>query len=96
VEALIALPDGRETRIGGTGDGFGAAFAAALSGSIRPFLLDALERHEADDGGVTVRTAAYARVIVGDEVVWGVGLAENPEDAELGAILSAVNRAARA
>jgi 2-isopropylmalate synthase len=95
VEALIALPDGRETRIGGTGDSIGTAFAAALSGSVRPIRLDTLERHQADDG-VTVRTAAYARVVADDEVIWGVGLAEDPEDAELGAVLSAVNRAVRA
>ncbi|NMO50546.1 2-isopropylmalate synthase [Actinoplanes sp. TBRC 11911] len=95
VEALVALPDGREMRVGGTGGGVGSAFAAALSGSVRPIVLQELSRHLADDG-VTARTAAYVRVTADDEVVWGVGLAEDPGEAELGAILSAVNRAVRA
>ena len=51
--------------------------------------------HALSAGGDAI-AAAYVECTVGDEVVWGVGLDANIVTASLRAVLSAINRSARA
>jgi 2-isopropylmalate synthase len=83
-----------ETRmLEGSGNGPIAAFVDALSTiGVDVRVLDYAE-HAMSAGG-DARAAAYLECVVGDEVLWGVGLDPNIVTASLRALVSAVNRAA--
>jgi 2-isopropylmalate synthase len=92
--------DGELHTLEGTGNGPIAAFVDALNGLPRGGtdqtwdvrVLDYAE-HALSAGGDAV-AAAYVECLVGDEVLWGVGIDANIVTASLKAVLSAVNRAA--
>jgi 2-isopropylmalate synthase len=76
----------------GTGNGPIAAFLDALASiGIDVRVLDYTE-HAVSAGG-DARAAAYLECVVGDEVLWGVGVDPNIVTASLRAVVSAVNRA---
>ena len=85
-----------ETRmLEGTGNGPIAAFLDALTTiEVDVRVLDYTE-HAISAGG-DARAAAYLECVVGDEVLWGVGVDPNIVTASLRAVVSAVNRAAEA
>jgi 2-isopropylmalate synthase len=77
----------------GTGNGPIAAFLDSLAGiGVDVRVLDYTE-HAVSAGG-DARAAAYLECVVGDEVLWGVGVDANIVTASLRAVVSAVNRAA--
>jgi 2-isopropylmalate synthase len=79
----------------GTGNGPIAAFLDALATiGVDVRVLDYNE-HAISAGG-DARAAAYLECVVGDEVLWGVGVDPNIVTASLRAVVSAVNRAAAA
>jgi 2-isopropylmalate synthase len=79
----------------GTGNGPIAAFLDALTTiGVDVRVLDYTE-HAISAGG-DARAAAYLECVVGDEVLWGVGVDPNIVTASLRAVVSAVNRAAEA
>jgi 2-isopropylmalate synthase len=87
--------DGVETEITGTGNGPLAAFVDALgSVGIEVGVLDYSEH--AMSSGEEAQAAAYVEASVGGQTVWGVGIATSITTASLRAVVSAVNRAARA
>jgi 2-isopropylmalate synthase len=83
-----------ETRfLEGSGNGPIAAFVDALSTiGVDVRVLDYAE-HALSAGG-DARAAAYLECVVGDQVLWGVGVDPNIVTASLRAVVSAVNRAA--
>ena len=75
----------------GTGNGPIAAFVAALGTiGIDVRVLDYVE-HALSEGG-DASAAAYVEALVGDDVLWGVGIDPSTTTASLKAIISAVNR----
>jgi 2-isopropylmalate synthase len=77
----------------GSGNGPIAAFVDALSSlGVDVRVLDYAE-HALSAGG-DARAAAYLECVVGDDVLWGVGIDPNIVTASLRAVVSAVNRAA--
>ncbi|MGH8889300.1 MAG: 2-isopropylmalate synthase, partial [Acidothermaceae bacterium] len=87
--------EGETRMLDGSGNGPIAAFVDALS-TVGPDVrvLDYAE-HAMSAGG-DARAAAYLECVVGDEVLWGVGVDANIVTASLKAVVSAVNRAANA
>ncbi len=91
--------DGELRTLEGTGNGPIAAFVDALNRLQRPGsdetwdvrVLDYAE-HALSAGGDAV-AAAYVECLVGDRVLWGVGIDANIVTASLKAVISAVNRA---
>ncbi|WP_174545454.1 2-isopropylmalate synthase [Actinomadura rubrobrunea] len=87
--------DGEIREIEGVGNGPVSAFEAALATvGVNVRVLDYAE-HALSAGG-DARAAAYVECDVDGTVVWGVGIDGNIVTASLKAILSAVNRVARA
>jgi 2-isopropylmalate synthase len=87
--------DGEIREIEGVGNGPISALVAALA----PIGVDVrvLDYHEhALSSGGDAKAAAYVEAQVGDRVLWGVGVDANIVTASLKAVLSTVNRAARA
>ncbi len=92
--------EGELRTLEGSGNGPIAAFVDALNGLPQPHtdqpwdvrVLDYAE-HALSSGGDAV-AAAYVECLVGDEVLWGVGIDANIVTASLKAVLSAVNRRA--
>jgi 2-isopropylmalate synthase len=83
--------EGKTQMLDGTGNGPIAAFLDALAGiGIDVRVLDYSE-HAISAGG-DARAAAYLECVVGDEVLWGVGVDPNIVTASLRAVVSAVNR----
>ncbi|HEX6469944.1 MAG TPA: 2-isopropylmalate synthase [Streptosporangiaceae bacterium] len=87
--------DGEIREIEGVGNGPISAFCDALGAvgiSVR-----VLDYHEhALSAGSDAKAAAYVECQIGDRTLWGVGIDANTVSASLKAVLSAVNRAARA
>jgi 2-isopropylmalate synthase len=90
--------DGELTTLTGEGNGPIAAFVAALNtlpqASGEPWDVRVLDyaEHALSAGGDAI-AAAYVECLVGDQVLWGVGLDANIVTASLKAVISAVNRA---
>ena len=92
--------EGELRTLEGTGNGPIAAFVDALNGlpqahTDQPWDVRVLDyaEHALSSGGDAV-AAAYVECLVGDEVLWGVGIDANIVTASLKAVLSAVNRRA--
>jgi 2-isopropylmalate synthase len=91
--------DGALRELSGEGNGPIAAFVDAINGLSVPGreggfdirVLDYAE-HALSAGGDAI-AAAYVECLVGDQVLWGVGLDANIVTASLKAVISAVNRA---
>ncbi|MEB3022998.1 MULTISPECIES: 2-isopropylmalate synthase [Mycolicibacter] len=93
IEATV-LVDGVETEITGSGNGPLAAFVDALGQvDVQVHVLDYSEH--AMSAGEEAQAAAYVEAQIGDNTVWGVGIAPSITTASLRAVVSAVNRAAR-
>ncbi|MGB3895783.1 2-isopropylmalate synthase [Mycolicibacter sinensis] len=93
IEATV-LVDGVETEIAGAGNGPLAAFVDALAQvDVDVRVLDYSEH--AMSAGEEAQAAAYVEASIGDNSVWGVGIASSITTASLRAVVSAVNRAAR-
>ena len=85
---------GEPVTVSGEGNGPIAAFVTALAGrAARVEVLDYAE-HALSTGEDAV-AAAYVECIVGDDVLWGVGIDPSITTASFKAIISAVNRAHR-
>ena len=88
--------DGELRTLEGTGNGPIAAFVNAINELGDPRfdvrVLDYAE-HALSSGGDAI-AAAYVECVVGDDIVWGVGLDPNIVTASLKAVISAVNRGA--
>lgn len=93
IEATV-LVDGVETEITGAGNGPLAAFVDALAEvGVHVHVLDYSEH--AMSAGEEAQAAAYVEASIGENSVWGVGIASSITTASLRAVVSAVNRAAR-
>jgi 2-isopropylmalate synthase len=88
--------EGRLRTLTGEGNGPIAAFVEALNSLPQHFDVRVLDyaEHALSAGGDAI-AAAYVECLVGDEVLWGVGLDANIVTASLKAVISAVNRAVR-
>ncbi|WP_372728426.1 2-isopropylmalate synthase [Nocardioides sp.] len=86
--------DGEITTLEGTGNGPIAAFVNAINDLPQGFDVRVLDyaEHALSSGGDAI-AAAYVECLVGDQVLWGVGLDANIVTASLKAVISAVNRA---
>ena len=86
--------DGDLRTLEGTGNGPIAAFVDALNGLEQRYDVRVLDyaEHALSAGGDAV-AAAYVECLVGEQVLWGVGIDANIVTASLKAVLSAVNRA---
>ena len=86
--------------LSGVGNGPIAAFCDALSaadlglGGVHVRVLDYAEH--ALTSGRDAEAAAYLEIEIGDTVLWGVGISESIVHASLRAVVSALNRVARA
>ncbi|WP_028463019.1 2-isopropylmalate synthase [Nocardia sp. 348MFTsu5.1] len=87
--------DGKEKEISGTGNGPLAAFVDALSTVGYPIQVLDYSEHALTSGDDS-NAAAYVEVEINGETVWGCGIAPSITTASLRAVVSAVNRAARA
>ena len=87
--------DGELRTLEGTGNGPIAAFVDALNGLEHGYDVRVLDyaEHALSAGGDAV-AAAYVECLVGEQVLWGVGIDANIVTASLKAVLSAVNRGA--
>ncbi|QAY63044.1 2-isopropylmalate synthase [Xylanimonas allomyrinae] len=93
--SIDVLDRGEELTLEGVGNGPVAAFVDAISHvGVEVRVLDYAE-HALSEGGDAC-AAAYVEALVGDDVLWGVGVDPSITTASLKAIVSAVNRAARA
>jgi 2-isopropylmalate synthase len=94
ITAVVKI-NGEEREIVGAGNGPLAAFCDALGAlGIRVNVLDYSEH--AMSAGEEAQAAAYVEAEVDGKTVWGVGIATSITTASLRAVVSAVNRAARA
>jgi 2-isopropylmalate synthase len=93
---VAAISVNSETHeIEGTGNGPISAFCAALASiGIDVRVLDFAEHALTE--GTDAQAASYVEVETGGQVLWGVGIDTNTATASMRAILSAVNRSARA
>ncbi|ACZ31200.1 2-isopropylmalate synthase [Xylanimonas cellulosilytica DSM 15894] len=92
--SIDVLDRGQELTLEGTGNGPVAAFVEAIAlVGVEVKVLDYAE-HALSEGG-DAQAAAYVEALVGDDVLWGVGIDPSITTASLKAIVSAVNRAAR-
>ncbi len=101
VERVTAVvrASGVEHTVSGVGNGPIAAFCDALSadlgyGGLNVRVLDYAEH--ALTSGRDAEAAAYLEIEIGDDVYWGVGISESITQASLRAVISALNRGARA
>jgi 2-isopropylmalate synthase len=87
--------EGERQALQGTGNGPIAAFVEAINGLPQGYDVRVLDYHEhaLSSGGDAV-AAAYVECLVGEQVLWGVGIDANIVTASLKAVVSAVNRAA--
>jgi 2-isopropylmalate synthase len=93
--AVVVVDRGEEITLTGTGNGPVAAFVDAIQHvGVDVQVLDYAEHAMSEGGDATA--AAYVECAVGDQVLWGVGIDPSITTASLRAIVSAVNRAARA
>ncbi len=93
--SVDVVDQGQEMTLEGTGNGPIAAFVDAISHvGVQVRVLDYAE-HALSEGG-DAQAAAYVEALVGDDVLWGVGIDPSITTASLKAIVSAVNRAAHA
>jgi 2-isopropylmalate synthase len=98
--SAVVRSDGVDHPVSGVGNGPIAAFCDALSsvdfgyGSIAVRVLDYAEH--ALTAGRDAEAAAYLEIEIGERVYWGVGISESITQASLRAVVSAINRAARA
>ncbi|MGH3297313.1 MAG: alpha-isopropylmalate synthase regulatory domain-containing protein, partial [Trebonia sp.] len=93
--AAAVSVDGETHEIEGMGNGPISAFCAALASvGIDVRVLDYAEHALTE--GTDAQAAAYVEVETAGEVLWGVGIDTNTATASMRAILSAVNRSARA
>ncbi len=84
--------DGKEQETSGSGNGPLAAFIDAIA--TVGFDVRVLDYSEhAMSSGDDAQAAAYVECAIGDQVVWGVGIATSITTASLRAVVSAVNRA---
>ncbi len=88
------VDDGAELTVTGEGNGPIAAFVAALTGRAGPVEVLDYAEHALSTGEDAV-AAAYVECLVGDELLWGVGIDPSITTASFKAIISAVNRALR-
>ncbi|KHO18163.1 2-isopropylmalate synthase [Mycolicibacterium setense] len=94
ITAIVKI-DSVEREIIGAGNGPLAAFVDAL-GAIG-YDINVLDYSEhAMSSGEEAQAAAYVEASIGGRTVWGVGIATSITTASLRAVVSAVNRAARA
>ena len=92
--AVDLVDGGAPVTLEGEGNGPIAAFVAALAGvGVRVEVLDYAEH--ALSTGEDATAAAYVECLVGDDVLWGVGIDPSITTASFKAIISAVNRAHR-
>ncbi len=92
--AVNVYVEGQPQSLTGEGNGPIAAFVDALNELPQNFDLRVLDYAEhALSAGGDATAAAYVECLVGDEVLWGVGLDPNIVTASLKAVVSAVNRA---
>ncbi|MEI2713540.1 MAG: 2-isopropylmalate synthase [Nocardioides sp.] len=86
--------DGESHTLTGQGNGPIAAFVDAINDLPQGFDVRVLDyaEHALSSGGDAI-AAAYVECLVGDQVLWGVGLDPNIVTASLKAVTSAVNRA---
>ena len=86
--------DGENHTLTGQGNGPIAAFVDAINDLPQGFDVRVLDyaEHALSSGGDAI-AAAYVECLVGDQVLWGVGLDPNIVTASLKAVTSAVNRA---
>ena len=95
VLSVDVVDGGVERTLEGSGNGPLAAFVDAIRKvGVEVRVLDYAE-HALSEGG-DASAAAYVECQVGDDVLWGVGVDSSITTASLKAIVSAVNRAARA
>jgi 2-isopropylmalate synthase len=87
--------DGEIREIEGVGNGPISAFCDALGAVGVTVRVHDYHEH-ALSAGSDAKAAAYVECQVGDRTLWGVGIDANTVSASLKAVLSAVNRAARA
>ncbi|MCA5894892.1 2-isopropylmalate synthase [Isoptericola sp. NEAU-Y5] len=93
--SVDVVDQGADLTLEGTGNGPLAAFVDAVAHvGVDVRVLDYAE-HALSEGG-DASAAAYVECQVGDDVLWGVGIDSSITTASLKAIVSAVNRAARA
>ncbi|MEO6511095.1 MAG: 2-isopropylmalate synthase [Nocardioides sp.] len=87
--------DGQLTTLAGEGNGPIAAFVEALNSLPQAYDVRVLDyaEHALSAGGDAI-AAAYVECLVGDQVLWGIGLDANIVTASLKAVISAVNRSA--
>ena len=88
--------DGELQTLTGEGNGPIAAFVDALNELPQNYDVRVLDyaEHALSAGGDAI-AAAYVECLVGEQVLWGVGLDANIVTASLKAVISAVNRALR-
>ncbi|CAM3748077.1 2-isopropylmalate synthase [Isoptericola cucumis] len=95
VLSVDVVDGGAERTLEGAGNGPLAAFVDAIGKvGVDVRVLDYAE-HALSEGG-DASAAAYVECQVGDDVLWGVGVDSSITTASLKAVVSAVNRAARA
>jgi 2-isopropylmalate synthase len=89
--------EGQLRTLTGEGNGPIAAFVEALNSLPQQYDVRVLDyaEHALSAGGDAI-AAAYVECLVGDQVLWGVGLDANIVTASLKAVISAVNRASSA
>ncbi|MEV6702790.1 alpha-isopropylmalate synthase regulatory domain-containing protein [Streptomyces sp. NPDC051453] len=92
VEALLVNDGGLEIRCREVGPSIAAAFTAALTSGGHDVRLDMSLDHQVT-GKAGPGAAAYAQVSVWGTPFWGVGLGQSVTEANLEAVLAAVNRA---
>ncbi|QAY71475.1 2-isopropylmalate synthase [Xylanimonas protaetiae] len=93
--SVDVIDRGEELTLDGVGNGPVAAFVAAIAKvGVDVKVLDYAE-HALSEGG-DASAAAYVEALVGDDVLWGVGIDPSITTASLKAIVSAVNREAHA
>jgi len=85
---------GDSVAVEGEGNGPIAAFVAALAGRAQHVEVLDYAEHALSTGEDAV-AAAYVECLVGDDVLWGVGIDPSITTASFKAIISAVNRAQR-
>ncbi len=85
---------GEQVTVSGEGNGPIAAFVAALAGRAEHVEVLDYTEHALSTGEDAV-AAAYVECMVGDDVLWGVGIDPSITTASFKAIISAVNRAHR-
>ncbi|MCL1869197.1 MAG: 2-isopropylmalate synthase [Promicromonosporaceae bacterium] len=92
--SIDVVDRGETLTLEGTGNGPVAAFVDAIAHvGVQVKVLDYTE-HALSEGG-DASAAAYVEALVGDDVLYGVGIDPSITTASLKAIVSAVNRAAR-